>query len=267
MPECGGPGAFYPIKAHRICAPRCRSILGRLEQVNKSANSRVQRRATSALRCPLWVVGERSAVRLLDRFGCSLLYLFREKEMAQFHGSRCSCIEHDTTAFDKRVSVLKPPTADEVINNSAFCTSFQLDQIDGAVGQLTLRDFVSGLDKKVGLYLLWRSEDHCGEHDQYFVRAIYVGKGKALDRVLSHAKKKLRKDELIWVTFYECENFIAKFLEQVFLDIYAFELNKNENPGTQILHGQWGEDRYLYGTEMHHVSNRQRAPRGLDELS
>lgn len=186
--------------------------------------------------------------------------------MAQFPGSRCSCVEHDTSEFDRRVSVLKPPTADEVINHSAFCTSFQLDQIDGSVGKLKLRDFVSGLDKKVGLYLLWRDEEHCDEHGHYFVRAIYVGKGKALDRVLSHASTKLPKDEMIWVTFYECENFIAKFLEQVFLDTYAFELNKNENPGTETLYGRWEEDRYLHGTEMHQVSNRRRAPRGFDDL-
>jgi hypothetical protein len=186
--------------------------------------------------------------------------------MARFDGSRCNCVEDDCSAFDKLVKDFKPPSADHVINQSSFCTSFQLNLVEGSVGKLTLRDFLSGLKGKMGLYFAWRDEGRCDEHGHYFVQAIYSGKGFALNRVLAHVKNKFPNDQQLWVSFFECENLMAKFLEQAFLDTYAFDLNENENPGTAPLYGRWTEERFMLGTEMHHVSNLQNAPKSLDDL-
>ena len=186
--------------------------------------------------------------------------------MARFDGSRCNCVEENCSAFDKLVSEFRPPSVNEVINQSAFCTSFQLNLVEGSIGKLTLRDFLYDLKGKMGLYFAWRDEGRCDEHGHYFVRAIYAGKGFTLGRILSHAKARFPKDEQVWVTFFECENRMAKFLEQAFLDTYEFELNKNENPGTAPLYGRWTEERFLLGTELHNVSNRPNAPKGIDDL-
>ncbi|PLK46962.1 hypothetical protein C0V76_19260 [Uliginosibacterium sp. TH139] len=91
---------------------------------------------------------------------------------------------------------------------------------------------------------------------------IYAGKGDALTRLLSHAKSKLPDNELFGVSFFECENRIAKYLEQLFLDTYSFHLNENENPGLLHLYACWDEERRIMGTELHNVSNRPNAPRG-----
>jgi hypothetical protein len=123
---------------------------------------------------------------------------------------------------------------------------------------------------------------------------MYVGKGAALTRVLEHTsdgrlenegelldrkalmafekrrggdrkkkKERLRADVPYWITFFECENRIAKYIEQLFLDVYQFPVNKNENPGKGELWASWVEDRYELGTEIHAVSNLPNAPRGF----
>jgi hypothetical protein len=55
--------------------------------------------------------------------------------------------------------------------------------------------------------------------------------------------------------FYECENRLAKYLEQLFLDTYKFHLNKAENCGEKNLYAVWDDDRHHHGTNIHEVAN------------
>lgn len=184
--------------------------------------------------------------------------------MPQYLDSSCSCPQEDYSAFNSinRQELALPITAEEIVNQSAFCTSFQLDAISLADESLTLRDYLFGLKGKIGVYHIWVEEDYCYEHQCYSMLGVYVGKGDGLVRILMHAREKLPSSELFGVSFFECENRIAKYLEQLFLDSYKFHLNEYENPGTRNLYARWDEDRRLMGTELHNVANRPNAPRG-----
>ena len=84
---------------------------------------------------------------------------------------------------------------------------------------------------------------------------VYVGKGLAEVRVDDHVKKKWPKNYSLYVTFTECGNRLAKYYEQLFLDMYSFVLNRNENPGTEKLYAVWSEELHMHGTELYQVSN------------
>jgi hypothetical protein len=95
---------------------------------------------------------------------------------------------------------------------------------------------------------------------------VYVGKGLAGGRIMEHIRQKYRhldKLDTIFCTFYECRNRIAKYLEQLFLDLYGFESNKNENIGSDYLFGVWDRQRYLHGTELDLLADSISAGHGL----
>lgn len=146
------------------------------------------------------------------------------------------------------------PPVSQVVNNSYFCTFVPIDEAIQH-GDLTYKDYLKGLRGKTGLYHLWVDYDNCDDHDTYTMLCVYVGKGLAEARVTSHIKTKWPNKQGLYVTFYECNNRISKYLEQLFLDTYAFYLNKNENSGTEHLFAVWDHDRYILGTEMYSVSN------------
>lgn len=177
--------------------------------------------------------------------------------MPQYDDSACSCPRVTYIEFDSicRQEIQGSICADAIINRSTFCTAFQLDMLPDP-DSMMLRDHLYGLNKRVGLYQVWAEEAYCYEHDRYSMLGVYVGKGEALGRVLEHAKSRLPGDEFLSVSFFECENRIAKYLEQLFLDIYQFELNKNENPGDQYLYACWDSERRTNGTELHSIANR-----------
>lgn len=129
--------------------------------------------------------------------------------------------------------------------------------IDEAIqlGDLTHGDYLKGLRSKTGLYHLWIDYDNCDDHDTHTMFCVYVGKGLAEVRINSHIKNKWPKQELLYVSFYECSNRISKYLEQLFLDTYSFHLNNNENCGSRSLFAVWDDERHLLGTELHSVSN------------
>lgn len=140
----------------------------------------------------------------------------------------------------------------------AIDSALQLDAI-------TYKDFLKGLRGKNGLYHLWIDYDNCDEHETHTMLGVYVGKGMAESRILAHIKEKWPDEQLLYVGFYECPNRIAKYLEQLFLDIYKFHLNTNENPGTESLFAVWDYDRYFHGTELHSVNNLSKIE-SLDDL-
>lgn len=130
---------------------------------------------------------------------------------------------------------------------------------------ITYKYFLKGLHGKSGLYHLWIDYDNCDEHETYTMLGVYVGKGLAEIRVEDHIKSKWPKEQILYVSFYECSNRIAKYLEQLFLDKYKFHLNRNENPGTESLFAVWSHARHFLGTELHSVSNLSKID-SLDDL-
>ena len=167
-----------------------------------------------------------------------------------------ACQNPDYSDFDSvsTAEMVNPPSANEIINHSNFCTFVPIDE-NLRIDDLTHKDFLKGLNSKNGLYHLWVEYENCDDHDTHTMRCVYVGKGAAEGRVDEHIKKKFPDKEMLYVGFYECSNRISKYLEQLFLDTYNFDLNKNENPGTKTLYAVWDYERYTIGTELHSVSN------------
>ena len=132
------------------------------------------------------------------------------------------CQNPDYSAFDRvaQLELINPPTANEIINSSSFCTLISIDDAT-QLGDLTYKSYLKGLRGKTGLYHLWVDYDHCDDHDAHTMLCVYVGKGLAEARVTDHIKEKWPSSELLYVTFFECSNRLAKYLEQLFLDSFA----------------------------------------------
>lgn len=70
----------------------------------------------------------------------------------------------------------------------------------------------------------------------FHMRSLYVGKGNFLRRLISNWKTKPTHNEmLVYVTHVPLSNRVAKYIEQLLLDIFDFPYNKAENPGTRRL--------------------------------
>ncbi|WP_296280503.1 hypothetical protein [Pseudoxanthomonas sp.] len=169
------------------------------------------------------------------------------------------CQNPDYTLFDKVASaeLINPPTVDEIVNKSKFGTLVPLVP-EFRLEDLTHNDFVRGLHDKNGIYHLWVDFDECDDHDTHTLRCVYVGKGFAEERVKEHIKHKFAGSDHLYVGFYECSNRISKYLEQLFLDLYACDLNAIENPGIHTLYAVWSYERYTRGTDAHEISGRSK---------
>jgi len=139
----------------------------------------------------------------------------------------------------------------EEIVNESFCVSIVREKNKPAASLLTDNEILSSLKNKVGLYHLWIDQDYCADHLDHQMLCVYVGKGFAHSRIKSHLEKKWHTDERLFITFYECPNRIAKYLEQLFLDTHDFYLNTQENGGTKYFHTMWPDDRVTNGTQLH----------------
>lgn len=147
-------------------------------------------------------------------------------------------------------------SASDIINESNFLISLELDLIEDHQGTfLSVNERLSALKNKTGLYHLWVDRGYCEDHKINSMICVYVGKGLAFDRVKTHIKEKWPHEETIHISFYECENRISKYLEQLFLDTYNYHLNKSENTGKGTLYARWNEDRYTFGTEIQNNAN------------
>jgi hypothetical protein len=97
-----------------------------------------------------------------------------------------------------------------------------------------------GLARRSGLYFLWHKDDYCARHERFHMRALYVGKGGFAKRLRAHWQGKDTSDEmLVYFSFVELENRVAKYVEQLLLDLYQFPLNTAENPGQVRLCGHF----------------------------
>lgn len=93
-----------------------------------------------------------------------------------------------------------------------------------------------GLDNVEGVYILWHKNDYCADHELFHMKALYVGKGNIGIRLRDHWKRKDFSDELlIYFTYFVMPNRLAKYVEQLLLDVYDFPLNKTENSGKKSL--------------------------------
>lgn len=88
--------------------------------------------------------------------------------------------------------------------------------------------------------MLWHKKDYCSKHDRYHMTCLYVGKGCVSSRLRSHWKKKAFSEEmLVYFSYFPCTNRQAKYIEQLFLDLYDLPLNKAENKGVLTLCQHW----------------------------
>ncbi|ELB2058237.1 hypothetical protein QNZ53_003469 [Vibrio parahaemolyticus] len=163
----------------------------------------------------------------------------------------CICTEVEHNAFDDvmRNELKTPIYVDEIVNQSR-CFSIDLD-VDDEFLDLTLdsNEILSDFNSKMGVYHLWVQEDTCGDHFDVRMLCAYVGKGYVQQRIKSHIKTKWNKSEKLYVSFYECSNRLAKYIEQLFLNTYKFHLNTEENTGSLYLKTIWDDGRFSNGTE------------------
>jgi len=163
-------------------------------------------------------------------------------------------IESNYRSFDKacaaelKSSVTVAQIVGTPSNSPKYCLRLDVnefwDTYEQGIDILKMADRLAGVNRKFGLYHLWVSH---GESDESrVVQAIYVGKGHIKKRVRNHIKNYLDEQGTIFITFYECENRIAKYLEQLFLDQFLFPLNTQENLGKDLLYTRW---EWLIGRE------------------
>ncbi len=182
-----------------------------------------------------------------------------------------ACINHSYAEFDKIcASELRDPiTASQILNESDFCVQIPINN-SLKLDELETSDFLKDLKYKVGLYHIWIDYDACTEHNMHTLLCVYVGKGLAGGRIKKHIREKysqLETLDTVFCTFYECSNRIAKYLEQLFLDLYSFESNKNENLGANHLFGVWDEGRHLHGTQLDSLADTISAKHELGSYS
>jgi len=174
------------------------------------------------------------------------------------YADQIPCLTNDYNKFDSTCSkeLISPISVHEIINESDFCISLAIDIIEEHQDDLlTVNEHLAGLKDKNGLYHLWVDHSHCTDHEVHSMICVYVGKGIVLDRIKDHLKTKWPKEEMIHISFYECENRISKYLEQLFLDTYNYHLNKSENTGIGTLYARWEDERYDIGTELQSMAD------------
>lgn len=167
------------------------------------------------------------------------------------------CHHNEDSKFDDicQQELAFPINVDEIINYRGYCNYVPLDQIQED-GPFSLEACLDNLKGMMGDYHLWIDAHYCYDHEIYPMLCVYIGKGYAWGRIKSHIKEKWPETKGLYVSFYACENRIAKYIEQLFLDVYNFYLNLNEseNSGVNPLYGRWDEHRHDMGTETLHIS-------------
>lgn len=169
---------------------------------------------------------------------------------------QCECEKLQHERFDNisNQELCQKITIQDVFNES-YCVMVPIGHIDEKE-HLSIHEVLIDLKGKVGVYGLWLNHTYCYEHDMHRMFCLYTGKGSALGRVKKHIQEKWPEDELLYVTFYECKNRIAKYIEQLLLDSYNFPINSAENKGEGYLFSKWTDERFTLGTHTHEISSR-----------
>lgn len=175
--------------------------------------------------------------------------------MSSCYDGSFPCQDPKYCEFDKiaAAELAHPLTAHQIVNESVYCTYIPLE-VDTVLDEVAYKTYLDGLKGKQGVYQMWIDYEHCTDHSTHTMLCVYVGKGWAAGRIDTHIQSKWPAAAALYVTFYECSNRMSKYIEQLFLDTYAFHLNTNENPGTDHLFGVWSDEDHLLGTELNRVS-------------
>lgn len=180
------------------------------------------------------------------------------------------CQNPDYSDFDSIASLElnDPVSADDIVNRSSVCTILPLNE-QFLLDDHTYKSFTKSIGKKRGIYHFWIEHDECVHHRTRTMLCVYVGKGFASKRLNDYVSVKwpdsIRRDVCLYVTFTEVTNRLAKYYEQLFLDLYNPMINKAENPGERKLYAVWDEDRYCFGTQLSEVSGMSRVTEFDDE--
>lgn len=146
-----------------------------------------------------------------------------------FEDCSCECNQVES-AFDEivRAELAEKVTLDHLTRCNIGWFS------DQSLGDSGLSDW--SLTVNTGLYILWHKDGFCDNHGLYHMRALYVGKGHIGRRLSSHMSLKDFADEmLIYFTYVKLPNRMAKYFEQLLLDVFDLPFNKNENRGRRRL--------------------------------
>lgn len=93
-----------------------------------------------------------------------------------------------------------------------------------------------------GVYLLWNRIDYCEVHHHQINEALYVGKGDVAVRLRRHYQTKAFPEEIVFVTHLDLPNRLAKYVEQLLLDLYDMPMNTHENLGRSHLRNCWDDN-------------------------
>lgn len=169
------------------------------------------------------------------------------------------CQNPDYSIFDKTAQseLKKPSLANEIVNNSFYCSHVP-PEIFFQIGDMDHNKFLKPIHGRMGIYHLWSEYDNCDDHGTHTMICKYVGKGVPNARVATHIKNKWPEGEMLYVTFHECTNRLAKYYEQLFLDTYKCDLNEKENSGTETLYAVWESGRFRLGTHLNEISSLSR---------
>jgi len=169
-------------------------------------------------------------------------------------GCECENLNHERFDSVSRRELRKAITVHDVFDSS-YCVMMSIEHIDEQEG-LAVHETLADLKGKLGVYGLWIHYTDCYDHNMHRMLCLYAGKGRALGRVKSHIANRWPQAQLLYVTFYECENRIAKYVEQLFLDNFDFPLNTKENRGEGFLSTVWDGERFSLGTNLQGISDR-----------
>lgn len=127
----------------------------------------------------------------------------------------------------------------EILSKGAIFACTNMEEFDPIISLERISD-------KVGLYMHWVEYDSATDNE-HVMECVYVGKGNVQMRSYDHATNKIPQGESVHVTFFECENRIAKYLEQLILDLYRPRCNEHEVYGTEPLRSIWTDEWFDVG--------------------
>ncbi|KAF1073882.1 hypothetical protein [Halodesulfovibrio sp. MK-HDV] len=147
------------------------------------------------------------------------------------HQCGCQCPDYDQD-FDQAIAkeLNAPLTLEQIQHtNITWFASLEYD------GDHFIKDL--GITTQKGLYIIWNKDDYCPNHQLFQMTALYVGKGDILNRMVYHVKTKDFGENInLYATYLEFPNRIAKYVEQLLLDLYDFPMNTFENYGEKPLY-------------------------------
>ena len=118
---------------------------------------------------------------------------------------------------------------ENVVSQKMVAWNPEFEEKYSTSADLSFREALGNFYQGIGVYMIWEVVENIVYENNYKLECVYVGKGHVEDRMLVHKKKMSSNQCDFFISFYECENRIAKYLEQVILDFYRTRLNKAEN--------------------------------------